>query len=230
MYALTIDGREPAAVFEAFKERNVIFERENLDVGDFEITNSGERTAVIIERKSWSDLVSSLSGGRLGEQTVRIVDKCRETGARPILLVEHDKVVGWEGSSGATSNKFIDCTLVKYALEGFSVVRTKNIHHTRDVVLWILERCKDGKVPSFTPDFTFRGEAGGKKFRKKDYGDPWEVMLTAIRGVSRPKAKLIAAKFPNAITLSSALRDNVDLGIKGIGKKLCADMKKALIG
>lgn len=229
MFALTIDGREPPVVFEAFGEQKVVFQRENLDVGDFQIANPTENIAVIIERKTWSDLISSLGGGRLGEQTARIVDKCRETGARPILLVEHDKVHGWgSAKSSGISNKFLDCTLVKYALEGFSVVRTRDVQHTRDVVLWILERCNNDKVPSFAPNFTFRGEAGSKKFRKKDYGNPWEMMLTAIRGVSKPKAKLIAAKFPNAIALSSALRADGDLQIKGVGKKLCADMKKAI--
>lgn len=232
MYGLVVDGREPAGVFSAFSARNVSFARKNLDVGDFEIGDPGENgVAVIIERKTWGDLVSSLTGSRLGEQTARIVDKCRETGARPVLLVEHDKVLDWKGSSGSTSNKFVDCTLVKYALEGFSVVRTRNTEHTVDVVLWLLDRCKNGKVPRFTPEFTFRGEAGGKKFRKKDYGNPWEVMLTAVRGISKNKAREIASKFPNAVTLAEALRDkNTDLGVKGVGKKLCSDIKKALVG
>jgi ERCC4-type nuclease len=230
MYGLTVDGREPPHVFEAFSAENVPFIRTNLDVGDFEISDPEKGVAVIVERKTWSDLVSSLTGQRLGEQTARIVEKCRETGARPVLLVEHEKVPGWEGAHGGTSNKFVECTLVKYALEGFSVVRTKNVNHTKDVVLWMLDRCKNGKVPSFTPDYTFRGEAGGKKFRKKDYGNPWQTMLTAIRGVSPAKAKDIAAKYPNALELSNALRESSDLKIKGIGKKLSSDIRKALLG
>lgn len=231
MYGLVVDGREPAAVFSTFENRKVTFKRENLDVGDFEIGDpEGGGVAVIIERKTWGDLVSSLTGSRLGEQTARIVDKCRETGARPVLLVEHEKVRDWNGSSGATSNKFVDCTLVKYALEGFSVVRTRDTAHTADVVLWLLDRCKNGKVPSFTPEFTFRGEAGGKRFRKKDYGNPWEVMLTAVRGVSKNKAKEIASKFPNAVALAEELRGKGNLGVKGVGKKLSAEIKKALVG
>lgn len=226
-----VDGREPAAVFSTFENRKVTFKRENLDVGDFEIADpEGDGVAVIIERKTWGDLVSSLTGSRLGEQTARIVDKCRETGARPVLLVEHEKVRDWNGSSGASSNKFVDCTLVKYALEGFSVVRTRDTAHTADVVLWLLDRCKNGKVPSFTPEFTFRGEAGGKRFRKKDYGNPWEVMLTAVRGVSKNKAKEIASKFPNAVALAEELRGKGNLGVKGVGKKLSAEIKKALVG
>lgn len=225
MFQLTIDGREPARLFDKFKED--AHKRETLDVGDFEIA-SDDQVAVIIERKTWSDLVSSLTGQRLGEQTARIVEKCRETGARPVLLVEHDRVVGWNGVSGATPNKFIDCTLAKYALEGFSVVRTVDMDHTRDVVLWMLERCKVGKIPSFSPQFTFRGDAGGKKFRKKDYGKPWEIMLTAVRGVSKAKAKEISDKFPNARALSAALDKGADLGVKGIGKKLRGDIQEAL--
>jgi len=225
MFELTIDGREPPSLFEKFSEAD--HKRANLDVGDFEIA-SDERVAVIIERKTWSDLVSSLTGQRLGEQTARIVEKCKETGARPVLLVEHDMVLDWDGSSGGTSNKFVDCTLTKYALEGFSVVRTSNMTHTRDVVLWMLGRCRDGKVPTFTPGFVFRSDAGSKRFRKKDYGKPWEIMLTAVRGVSKAKAKEISKRFPNARSLSAALEKGTDLGVKGIGKKLRGDISEAL--
>lgn len=229
MYELTIDGREPPSLFAVFDNGGVKYSRVNLDVGDFQIATD-DRIAVIVERKTWGDLVSSLTGQRLSEQTARIVDKCRETGARPVLLVEHDRVVDWAGSTGNISNKFVDCTILKYALEGFSVVHSKNVAHTRDVVTWMLERCRVGKIPTFVPDFTFRGEAGGKKFRKKDYGKPWEIMLTAVRGVSKAKAKEISSKFPNAMALSAALEAGEDLGVKGIGKKLCADMREALVG
>jgi ERCC4-type nuclease len=88
MFGLTIDGREPKALFEIFRASNVVHTRRDLDCGDFEVA-SDERVAVIIERKTWPDLVSSLTSQRLSDQASRIIDKCRETGARPVLLVEH---------------------------------------------------------------------------------------------------------------------------------------------
>ena len=234
-YELTIDGREPPAVFESFAKASIAHARRNLDVGDFEIASS-ERVAMIVERKTWSDLVSSVAGRRLSEQTARIVEKCKNVGARPVLLIEHDRVVGWSGKSGGLGNKFLDCCLTKYALEGFSVVRTKDVEHTRDVVDWLLRRCRDGKVPSFAPDFAFGHASAGssaQRFRKKDYDDDnaWRDMLTAVRGVSKAKANKIVAKYKNAPLLIEALRaERADLGVDGIGKKLSVDIKNALVG
>jgi ERCC4-type nuclease len=233
VFTLVVDGREPSAIFETFDRASIAHERRNLDVGDFEIA-SGDRVAAIVERKTWSDLASSVSGNRLAEQTARILEKCKAVGARPVLLVEHDSVLGWEGSSGGLSNKFLDCCLTKYALEGFSVVRTRDAEHTRDVVVWILRRCREGKVPSFVPAFSFDAAAAGtRQFRKKDFGgkNAWRDMLTAVRGVSKAKADRIVARFASAPALIEALaNEKKGLQIEGIGKKLCSDIKVALMG
>jgi ERCC4-type nuclease len=229
MYALTVDGREPSSVFRALDARNASHVRTNLDVGDFEVS-SPERVGIIIERKEWGDFNGSLTSGRLGEQTARILEKCRETGARPVLLVEHDVVLGWHGSTRNTPNKFMECTLAKYALEGFSVVRTKNLEHTVDTVLWMLERCRSGSVPTFTPGFAFTNDAGAKRFRKKDFGKPWEVMLTAIRGVSKSTAKKLSVKFPNAKALGAALEAGTSLGVDRVGPAIKKAMREALLG
>jgi ERCC4-type nuclease len=150
-----------------------------------------------------------------------------------VLLIEHAEVVGWGGNSGGASNKFIACALARFALEGVSVVRTRNKSDTRDFVLWTLERCNNGKIPTFTPEFVFEG-GKERKFKKKAYGKPWEVMLTAVRGISKTKAKKLSEKFTNARALLSALEADGDVvkrvGIDGVGKKLCADMREAFIG
>lgn len=224
---LTIDGREPPAVFAAFLEVKHL--RANLEVGDFLIA-SGSSPVIIIERKSWADLVSSLGDNRLSEQTARIVEKCKGAGARPVLIVECDRVYGWEGKSGGLSNKFIDCVISKYSIEGFSVMRTKDVSHTASLVKWLLDRCIKGKIPGFEPTLEFRGHAGEQKFRKKDYDNPWEIMLTAIRGVSKKKAKDVCLKYKNAKELLSAFVDKKNLDIKGIGKKLESDIKEAFLG
>jgi len=172
-YVLTVDGREPPAIFDVFDEDEIPYRRANLDVGDFEI--SGESgIAVIAERKTWNDLCGSLTSSRLAEQTSRIVEKCKATGARPILLVEHGKVLSWEGQNGGLSNKFVDCCLLKYSLEGFSVIRTRDETHTKEVVAWIMKRCSDGKMPKFEATLNFKEAAGTQRFQKKDFsGSPW---------------------------------------------------------
>jgi ERCC4-type nuclease len=225
-FTLTIDGREPPSVFDAFGEG---FVKENLDVGDFEISRDGT-PVVIAERKCWGDLISSLSSTRLSDQTARLVDKCRDTGARPLLVVESDRVTDWDGKSGSLDNKFIDCCLHKYALEGISVIRTRDVFHTKNVIRWIQTRCEDGKVPVFQPTLSFRGEGGEKRYRRKDYSNPWEAMLTSVHGVSKKKAKEITAKYRDVRQLLAHFDTEKSMNIKGIGQKLESSIKKALLG
>jgi ERCC4-type nuclease len=228
MFTFSIDGREPPCVFNAFGE-DFVHTRENLDVGDFQISQDG-KPVVIAERKCWGDLISSLSGSRLSDQTARLVDKCRDTGARPLLVVESERVSDWEGKSGSLDNKFIDCCLHKYALEGISVIRTCDVYHTKNVMKWILARCEDDKVPVFQPTLCFRGEGGEKRYRRQDYANPWEAMLTSVRGVSKKKAKEISAKYANIREILIHFDSKKTMDIKGIGKKLETSIKEAFLG
>ena len=223
---LTIDGREPPDVFSAFE--HATYSRENLDVGDFQISKAGV-PVVIAERKTLSDFVSSLTGSRMSDQTARLVEKCRDTGARPLLILENHTVFDWNGKSGGLQNKFVDCCIQKYALEGVSVLRTKDVSHTKDVVSWIFKRCEQDKIPTFEPSLNFRGEAGDKKYRRKDYSKPWEAMLTAIPGISKAKAKQVAEKFSNPKALLSQFENEKPLNIKGIGKKLEQSIKEVFL-
>jgi ERCC4-type nuclease len=231
VFTLTVDGREPPVIFAAFDANNIPYTRINMDVGDFEVA-SDTVVAIIAERKTWSDLCGSLTSSRLAEQTSRILEKCKSTGARPLLIIEHPKVCSWEGQSGGLSNKFIDCCLLKYSLEGFSVIRTVDATHTRDVVSWLMKRCNDGKVPSFIPTLNFKEQAGNQKFRKKDYtGTPWQLMLTAIRGVSKAKAKDIVARYATARELVKHFEETgAKMNVPGIGKVLEASIRQALLG
>jgi ERCC4-type nuclease len=229
-YELSIDSHERDHVFKEFRDAGVPHKRATLDVGDFILASSPTQIAVIIERKTWGDLASSLGNNHLAEQMSRMVDKCRLLGARPMLLVEEENVRGWEGSTGALSNKFIDCCLVKYVVEGISVLRTRNISHTRDVVAWLLQRCKDGKIPEFVPGLKIAAEAGAQRFRKKDFGGSgWQVMLSSVQGVSKAMAKRISAKFPNAKSLITAIEAQEELGLPGVGKVLIKRMREALV-
>ena len=229
MISFIIDGREPKSVFDAFGQ-SVVYERANLDVGDFQISHDGV-AVIIAERKTWSDLVSSLSNGRMRDQTARSVDKCRDSGARPVLIIESENVYDWSGKSGSMHNKFMDCCLTKYAMEGFSVLRTRNTVHTKDTLSWLLERCKSGKLPTFEPSLSFQASAAGeKKYRRKDYSKPWEAMLTAIPGISKNKAKSISAKYGSLRALLDGVETRKSINVEGIGKKMEMKIRDTLLG
>ena len=159
---LIVDAREPKELISLF-ETDDSCSVDRLDVGDFHITDADGKALVVFERKTWSDFASSVTTSRLTDQTQRTVSFCKNQEARPILIIECPVVHDWSGRQGTTSNKFLDCCVNKYSLEGYSVVRTKDQRHTRDVVDWIWRRCKDGKIPTFEPSMQFRGEAGQER-------------------------------------------------------------------
>lgn len=230
---LVIDAREPNGLIGLF-EKNESCLVDKLDVGDFHITDHEKNVLVVFERKTWSDFASSVTTSRLTDQTQRTVSFCKAKEARPILIIECPVVHDWSGKQGSASNKFLDCCVNKYSLEGYSVIRTRDQQHTRDVVNWIWRRCKDGKVPTFEASMQFRGEAGEVSFKKSVNLTPkktWENMLTAIKGVSKARARDIAIKFPNAEHLVEHMKkDNFTLKVAGVGKKTEMAIKECIMG
>jgi len=74
MYKLCIDYRESSFI-EELKSRDVIFDTENLELGDILIKdNKSGETVVIIERKEIKDYVSSISDKRSKEQRIRLMN------------------------------------------------------------------------------------------------------------------------------------------------------------
>ena len=74
---LYIDNREPKQIINYLnilnKNTNYIIEVTNLELGDYLIYDEiNDKTLVIIERKSLSDLEASIKDGRYNEQSFRL--------------------------------------------------------------------------------------------------------------------------------------------------------------
>lgn len=233
---LLVDSREPASLRALFPGARVA----TLDNGDFQIVAEGGRPAVVFERKTYGDFVSSANGTRLGDQTARLLSLCREHDCRPILLFEHARVHGWTTGAAVADRerKFVDCCLNKFALEGFSVFRTRDERHTADVVSWVLERCRKNKVPRFAPSLEFKNAvaapANVKKSANLTPGKTWEAMLTAARGVSAARAAQIAKRFPTARALVEYFAEpapkRAKFPVEGVGEKTALSLRRALCG
>ena len=68
---LVIDNREKALITK-LREKNIEFEIKQLDIGDIQFLNSDGHIKVIFERKTISDLASSILDGRYKEQGFRL--------------------------------------------------------------------------------------------------------------------------------------------------------------
>ncbi|MGB1697303.1 MAG: ERCC4 domain-containing protein, partial [Thermoplasmatota archaeon] len=97
------DNREQAGgVVRALHELGVKLETRNLDIGDFVLSDR-----IVVERKTWSDLLASLVDGRLFEQL-----KALQSYPKPILLLEGPmeggRGVSMEALHGAMASIVVD--------------------------------------------------------------------------------------------------------------------------
>ena len=82
---LTLDSRESNLKLE-LESLNFTFETKQLDVGDIIISKSGDH--FFFERKTWSDLYSSIVSTRFREQRERLKMSIKENNARVFYIVE----------------------------------------------------------------------------------------------------------------------------------------------
>ncbi len=82
---ITIDNREHKLI-EIFNNNNIKYNKENLDFGDILIVNNNIN--ILIERKTISDLASSIKDGRYKEQKLRLKDYSNKY--KIIYLIEGD--------------------------------------------------------------------------------------------------------------------------------------------
>ena len=89
---LLVDNREPDELINILKSRIDNIELKNLELGDFQIIdddNNINEPLIIIERKSLSDLLSSIKDGRYNEQSFRLSESLLEN-SNIYYLVEGD--------------------------------------------------------------------------------------------------------------------------------------------
>jgi ERCC4-type nuclease len=179
------------------REKNIIplfsdikFETQNLDLGDFQIINSDGKIVIIIERKTQSDLISSIKDGRHREQKLRLVNSNVSNIA---YLIEGKNDLKYFRSNDKASE--IGSILNTMFRDKLFVIRTLDKEET---VLYIKTLLK-----KFTKnDFKFENKDYSSviKLKKKDNLTPencFIAQLSQIPGVSNTIAKCIVEKYPN---------------------------------
>ena len=102
-----------------------------LEAGDFHVPENQGREAILVERKTSGDLVSSIIDSRLWSQASRLREAARDLGARPVVVVEG-------GIEKPLRYRKIAPTAVSRALEelqasfGIVIVPTVDEKHTAD--------------------------------------------------------------------------------------------------
>lgn len=126
-------------------------EKENLLLGDIQLTSESSTALVIIERKTIKDLLASIKDGRYNEQSYRLQHSCDLHNHNIIYLIEGDlqSVNGVEQK--LTYNSMISLLLYK----GFSVFNTKDIHGTMKFIIQMSEKIDKNLVKGKAPYYWY---------------------------------------------------------------------------
>jgi crossover junction endonuclease MUS81 len=152
-----IDDREHSlyekCILMAPQYKNVVLSKEVLPLGDILFKTNENNDILLIERKSFSDLLSSIKDGRYEEQSYRLLNSSG--------LLPHSIFYLLEGMFSQLYNpndkKIIlsAMTSLQY-FKGFSMIRTSSVNETAEFILSMADKIdrelQKGKQPYFVSD------------------------------------------------------------------------------
>jgi ERCC4-type nuclease len=181
----------------------------NLILGDVQIMINN-KLAIIIERKTISDLCASITDGRYNDQMVRLSQLAlSDPSVRVVYLIECDD------PSAALDNRILSCS-TSFTLRGFSTIFVRNIeqsaHYINNLVSKIGDEKYTGGGGAADPKL-----AGKNKVCIKTPDDVYGVILRSIPGLSRGVIGEITKLYPTLRQLSLASEADL-VKIKKVGK------------
>jgi ERCC4-type nuclease len=193
---LNIDYREKALL-----ERFPLIQPKNLTLGDITIEKEGKEL-IIIERKTVSDLASSICDGRYKEQSFRLTEN---------PVPNHNIMYIIEGSldtSCSLNKKTLLSSLISlWYHKGFTIFRTENVDETSEFIKTLFEKLqKDDEKPHVESEY-----ASTVKKQKRDKITEENIhiiMLSQIPGISATIASAIMTEYKTIFQLEKSLQAN----------------------
>jgi ERCC4-type nuclease len=168
----------------------------NLEVGDFIIGDSLDSDIrLLVERKTYGDLSSSIKDGRFRQQKQRLLDSVKDP-AKIMYIVER----------GSASSNIIRGAILNLMLKhNYKVLLTESQADTFEHLVTIYKKFKNGDIGAADNKPV---DAPVKLISKKDAvgEDIFATQLTAITGVSYNIALCITKHYRNAGELIDAYR------------------------
>jgi ERCC4-type nuclease len=134
---IIIDERETALYDLCPKTGKIAIEKKVLDLGDIIFSNDDETSIyMVIERKSFRDLLASIKDGRYAEQSYRLTN-CFPEPHNTVYLLE-----GMFSTLPREEDKklVISCMASLNFFKGFSVMRTTSIAETAQHIVYMAEK------------------------------------------------------------------------------------------
>lgn len=196
--------------------------KENIELGDIHIIYND--IFYIFERKTTSDLQSSIQDGRYKEQKARMLANYSQK--QISYIIEGDDIL-----SSKTYNKsrmLQGAYLHTMFRDNIRVLYTKNINETATFILTIATKILDNPQyfnnNEITTDYTSCVKLKKKKIENIDEHTCYIMQLSQIPYISNVIAKNIAKSYPNMISFIESFKDSDNKNkelckIEGIGKE-----------
>jgi ERCC4-type nuclease len=205
--------------------KHVTFETGNLHIGDAMIIDNTDcdnhKNIMVFERKTISDLASSISDGRYTEQSFRL-DKAPVQYLNIIYLVDGD-IRQYKGGGRINKNAIYSSMISLNTYKGFSLIRSFDVDETANIILQTLSKIIKNKAKS---DFFYKNEddVTNKLEKGNEYIDVIkmakktninkdninEIMLSQIPGVSVNVSKVVMQQYKTIKILIAELDTNPD--------------------
>jgi len=208
MFKLVIDSREKKVIDNIVKLNLDYVEISSIPLGDF-IIKHGDDTILIIERKTMSDLVSSINDGRYKEQKIRLLSNYPK--GKIVYFFEGALNSGFKNNEKISN--IINGALINTTFrDNIRVIHSDSVDKTCELLLHLFNKVKNN-MKWFLSEFveTPSEYSSTIKVVKKENMTP-EVcqilQLSQIPGMSHNKAKAILEKYSS---LSNLIREYIKL-------------------
>lgn len=251
---LLIDNREPNELIEIFKSRLQNIELKNLDIGDFQILDNNDKVIMLFERKSLSDLISSIKDGRYNEQSFRLTEHPLDN--HSIYYIIEGNLKQFINKNNETNIKMLYSSILSLSyIKNFSILTCNNQSETAEFIIRFFEKMEKTKkiknlekVENMEKLENVEKVETLEKIEKPEYIDSIkiskkshitkdninEIMLAQIPGISINISKSLMEQFKTVKNLVECLEkdekclDNYKINSKSGERKLNKNVIKSL--
>ena len=199
-------------------DKKLIIKKDNLPIGDILICDNSNNDLIIIERKTVTDLASSIYDGRYKEQSYRLQHS--NTHNHNIIYLIEGNLDKKLYTQSITKNTLMSAIFSLNYIKGFSIMRTVNTIESGDYILQIANKLdKINTIAYYNTDNIQNNEnmiqySDTVKCVKKlnvTNENISEIMLAQIPNVSINIARKILEKYKNIKTFIKNLEENPNL-------------------
>jgi len=247
---IIIDNRENSLInlFKIYKSENINVSVKQLALGDI-LIKEDEKEIILIERKTYADLLASIKDGRFNEQSYRLSNTSNMNTHSIIYLIEGDI-----NKFDELEKKMLYSSITSlYYYKGYSIFKTNNVNESYELIKQITEKIYREKLKN-TKNYLYIKQpivedvSGNelsainycevvKKVKKENVvkENIGQIMLSQIPGVSSTSAIAILKDFENfsqfmkKISEDTEFLNDITTESKGKRRKISKNTIKKII-